>query len=282
MPKITAEDFLKSIGFKVKDLESDDADLKALTEKFHADQRAHYFELFPNSDEYKSLIEKFEGQVYAKHQKVLNGAIKKAGLTFSDDEEIKLKPQEKVEKLVSHLRENNTAANDVKTLQEENIRLKNEVNQVKDDARKQVESALSEADKKVLTDKINFHLKNKFRDIPKERLVGNEHLDIHWIALDSKLKDKYDISLDEKGEFVFYKKGTTVKAEGKKDGRDVILTPDEVIIGQLKENKSWVESNGQGQQAQQTQRPITTENKTGKGSALLHRLEEMTVKNGQQ
>lgn len=280
MPKVTQEELLKKLGFDVAELEKDDADLEAILTAHNEKEKAHWFELFENSDELKNKQTENEGKIYAKHQKIVDGAIKKAGLVLTD-EQAKLKPQEKIELLVSHLTTTNSGTKEIGDLHNQLLDLKNKYSDLEKASETKIKEAFDAADKKSMADRTHFHLKQKFISVPKDKLVGNEHLDLHWIALESKLKEKYDISFDDKGEFVFYKKGTSQKAEGTKDGRAVLLTPDEIITSQLKENKSWAESNGSGKggnQQQRQQQDNGQNNNTGNAAeARLKQMQELAA-----
>lgn len=194
MPKVTQEELLKKLGFDVAELEKDDADLEAILTAHNEKEKAHWFELFENSDELKNKQTENEGKIYAKHQKIVDGAIKKAGLVLTD-EQAKLKPQEKIELLVSHLTTTNAGTKEIGELQSQLLDWKNKYIDLEKTSEQKISDAISAADQKVLADKVHFHLKNKFISIPKDKLVGNEHLDIHWIGLEAKLKEKYDVSL---------------------------------------------------------------------------------------
>lgn len=277
---ISTEDFLKAIEVDPSELTKDDVKIEDVVTSFHDKQKQHWFSIFENSDELKQKQTELEKQFYGKHSKMLDSAIKKAGLVLTD-EQSKMRPVEKIELLAQHLVTSSAGTKEIGELQGQLLEWKNKYNDLEKTAEQKIQDAMSAADKKVLSDKINFHLKNKFISVPKERLVGNEHLDIHWIGLDAKLREKYDISFDESGQFVFYKKGTSQKVEGKKDGRDVILSPDEIIIQQLKENKSWVESNGSGgKTTTTTTQKVISQAPADSPAAHLERMRAM-VENGQ-
>lgn len=283
---IDAKELLTKLGIKPEVLEDKDATLDTVVEEFNTKQSEHFKEIYLNSDDYKGRLSRYQEDEFVKWQAMLDSAIKKSGLELTDDQK-KLKPKEKIELLSAHIRESSSGKKDIAALQQELLDAKNALTELEAKTKDEIQKAFTEADKKVIADKNNILLKQKFLSIPAERIIGGKHNDGYYKALKATLDEKYDFLPDEKGELTIFEKGTQKKPTAKVDGKESFVSVDDILKAQLKELSFWVESNGQGgqqgqQRQQQSERQQQEQLKTvwNKTDAPANRLEEMRKASG--
>lgn len=247
-----AKEILKKLGFDLAKVESA-TDINPLIEEHNTANRAHYEGIFKN-EEWKTKDE-FDAEVKAHDGKtaaIVNNALKKLGITDIDSLPLK----EKIEKVkewkeAEFAKLDKGGKDEVLKLQEENISLKNQVT----DFPAKIEAAKKEAETiyegKIKSDKISLKMKENFVGIPKERVIGNQHSDGMFKAINATISANYDADIDEKGDLVFYNKGSKTRPVTKQEGKEILMSAGDIFTATLKELNFYVESNGQGKQGKQ-------------------------------
>lgn len=227
------KEYLKSIGVPaatINALEKADADEKSeLDVTTYADEfKSHQRKLMENDPELVAAIsDKAVGTRMGKAEQYVK---KKFGLSGIEGVGSK-----KFEELIDMgYEEAKKGTNkDLKVLEDENINLKAKIKELE-------ETEIPKIKEDVEREKKAFHVNNKLqKKIPVADLrVPMETVDL---ILGSQLNQKYDLDLDDKGEFVIYNKGQKLQAKSS-DGTK-LLTIDDIIGDILKTNKLIKESN---------------------------------------
>lgn len=233
-----AEDVLKKLGIDFKE----DANLDEVVAAFQDAEKERYQKLFEN--EHASKADELEEKARIKFMATLNNALKKKGL---DPKAMEGKPiAERIEELTEKLKAEYSKPGEVQELQQENVKLKNDIEALKQDYEGKIELTKSE----VQAEKNNYikgqKLSKVFEGIPREKVVGG--LTAGQVkAAEALLSSNYDIELDANGELVVYQKGTKKQPTGKVEGKEVILNlPDIVNTIIFDELNLRVQSNGRG------------------------------------
>lgn len=251
---------LKGAGFSddvitAAEKEDKDFDIQQAIESNNEAQKEHYKSLLENEikDEVKDkVIKERDGQMMS----VINTALKKAGVPMAEIETAEVKDKMKValEHFKAEAEKAGAGVNeDFKKIQEENLKLKNELSEKEDwmpksEFEKERQALLNERKE----EKVESLLHKQFTGIPANKLLGNKHSDGFFIALKNVIGTKYDTDI-ENGEVVFYEKGTQKKVIGKSGGKDDFLKAADILNQELKGLSFLVESNGNGGEGQRDQ-----------------------------
>lgn len=233
------EKLIKKLGFK--DVNNDDFDQAEALKVFHEKIKADNFELFKNDTDYKDEI---EASARAKILGTMDRDLKKYGLT--DDDLKEKKAHEKLKLLFDKAEEKfGKAGDDVKPLQDEIVELKNAAIDKETEYQKSKEDYEKVSDGKLAKDKADLKLNALFYAYPKDQLISKKHSDGMFKALQATIDSSYDARIVD-GELSFFDKGTDKRAMGTVDGREAILTTEEILNSTLKDLSFVVESGGGG------------------------------------
>lgn len=281
------KELLKKLGIDAAKAEDKDANLDTIIEDFHKGQRTHYETIlknegWKNKDDYDSTVKTYDGKLNGQ----LNQELKKLGLELSVIEPLTIK--EKFAKLKEFQEAENEKADksgkgEVLKLQEENLKYKNEIAEFPAKIEAAKNESKTEYENKIKSDKISLKQKETFVGVPKERVIGNQHSDGMFKAVNATISATYDADIDEQGNLIYYNKGSKTRPTSKMDGKEVLMSANDITLSVLKELNFYVESNGKGAQVNQGQQQSQSQQSGQQGktpkpvpSEMEARLAEMT------
>lgn len=226
IPKTDAERLAKDNPDDGEDIPNDD--LKKISDDYKINEK----ELLKNDKEFVGDLKKDQ---YAIAVKQIESKMKKSmGLTYDETKDLKT-VDEVLEAGVKKLTSTTDATK--QQLQDENLKLTNEIQTLKEVTIPEIETRSETVKKELLT---NSTLEKAVGTLDKKLLVG---MTAAMATLKEKLGPAYEIGLDDKNELTILTKGDRLKPKSK-DGSK-FLSPKELIQEILDEEK-LLENSGEG------------------------------------
>lgn len=239
---------LKGVGLPesiLSDIEKTDFDAKGVIAAFNESQKAHFKPLIEN--EIRPDIEsEVADSINGKWLNTLNNDIKKYGVPIEKIKELKTHEKLKVfyDVLESKFKQADSSEA-MKSIQQENVNLKNLVTDWEAKFNLEVEKVRTEERGKTTAKLVDIDLQKKFNSISAENILGKKHSDGIFKGTTSHMNSLYDFSQDEKGETIAFEKGTQKRVQGKNaDGKEYFVPVSDLFVISLKELGFWNQSNG--------------------------------------
>lgn len=270
---------LKGLGFTdelLKKADEADFDADAAIEAVNNSQKEHYETLLKNeltSSITEDVTKQRDGELLNK----LNYNLKKSGVPLKEIETLPM--HEKIifaEKFFKEKYGKSTDADELKKqyqeLEAKNLELTNKITETEETWKGEVEKVKKESQNLLIRDKVDLRMQKEFNNIPDNRLIGGKKTEGFYLAAKNMIDQKFDTSMDDKGNVVFMDKGTQKRVTIKKDGKEDFANISDILQNELKQLSLLVESNGQGKRETVT---TTTEKERDLTKPTASRLEQL-------